>query len=105
MDAWIRFVEHSTYSTVQKKWKQNLVDFVLCSRENLTKFCKHPQNFTIVKIHIHKISPGEISTKQNFTGNGILMTQNLMMQNLFGFWSEALIGRQSSFIVLAIVYE
>ena len=58
MDAWIRFVEHSTYSIVQKKWKQNLVDFVLCSRENLTKFCKHPQNFTIVKIHIHKIGKG-----------------------------------------------
>ena len=29
----------------------------------------------------------------------------LMMQNLSGIQSEALIGRRSSFIVLAIVYE
>ena len=28
----------STYSTVQKKCKRNLVFFVLCSRENSTKF-------------------------------------------------------------------
>ena len=32
--------------------------------------------------------------------NSILMTQNLS-----GIWSEALIGRQSSYIVLAIVYK
>ena len=32
--------------------------------------------------------------------NSILMTQNLS-----GIWSEALIGQQSSYIVLAIVYE
>ena len=28
-----------------------------------------------------------------------------MMQNLSGIWSEALIGRRSSFIVLDIVYK
>ena len=41
IDAWIRLVE----STVQKKWKRNLADFVLCSHENSTKFCKHPWIF------------------------------------------------------------
>ena len=77
-----------------------------CTRSYMLRVKSHvPQTYQPAKTSVSpRSSPlGTFRVEERLRlsdRNSILMTQNLS-----GIWSEALIGRQSSYIVLAIVYE
>ena len=74
--------EANNYSTVQKKCKRNSVFFVLCSRENSTKFRQsvHEFSWSQTKFRCHL---GEISDplKRNFVLQKFLRGENSQLQN------------------------
>ena len=84
-------------------WKFNrrsLKNFTRSQKKNKTVSF---QNYILGSLRTADVSPRS-SPLRDVSRGGTSATQ-LMTQNLSGIRSEALIGRRSSFIVLAIVYE